>query len=278
MSIIDKINNYKNINLDITKKIDIIYSILVHENIECIFDMIYNICYFNKNNNFMIIIHSNVKIFKQLNLIKLPNYIIINDKPYDKNKYTYSILKGHIDNFIIIKNLCINFNLFYLLASNCMIVKQININYLQNNVSEITQFYSQKYEENNINDNRIEFTKNLELVELFKKYNISIKKEFHEGSYFSKNVFDAIIKFIHDNEIESKIKFEFVAEEILLASIENYLTNKITHRTCKFIETRLPRQKDIDNIINSKEYYTIKKVPRIINHRVRLLINKLYTI
>ena len=43
MNILEKINNF---NVNINNQIDIVYSILVHENIDCIMDMIYNICYF----------------------------------------------------------------------------------------------------------------------------------------------------------------------------------------------------------------------------------------
>ena len=84
------------------------------------------------------------------------------------------------------------------------------------------------------------------------------------------------MSFISENKIEQLITNEFVAEEILLASLENYFTNKVTCRICKFIESRLPRQIDIDNLINSKKFYIIKKVPRIPNHRVMNLIKDLY--
>lgn len=271
MNILEKINNY---DVVIDYEIDIVYSILVHENIECIYDMIYNICYFNKYNKYLIVIHSNLYIYEIIKKTHLPKFVIINPNPYEKQKYTYSILKGHIDNFLLVKNL--NYKIFCLLASNCMIVKHIDINYLYKNSSELSS-YTQKYEDlKEITNNKSEFLKNLSLIELFKDKNICIKMEFHEGSYYKKNVFESIINFINENNIENKITSEFVAEEILLASIENYITNKITDRICKFSIGSLPRQRDIDNIINSKKYYIIKKVPRIINHRVRLLINKLY--
>lgn len=281
-NLIDRINN-EFANIDLTniesksnsnyEPFDIVYSVLVHEKLDCVLDFIYNICYFNKSNKILIVIHPNEEIFFQIKNIQLPNFIIINPKPYNKNKYTYSLLKGYIDNFNLISH--INFNVYCIIASNCMFVKNVDmkiINEIANDIDNYNQHFTLEY----LKINHKDFLKNDELIEFFKKLNIDIKIEFHEGAVYTKKLFQNIIDFIESNNLIPMIKFDFVAEEILLATIENYLTNKIRVRTCKFVNERLPRKKDIDLIIGLKNKFLVKKIPRIINHRARLLVHELY--
>lgn len=269
--LIDKINQFENI--DLSGPIDIVYSTLTHEKLDCVLDLIYNISYFNKSNKFLIVIHPNVEIYEQIKNIKLPNFVIINSNPYNKNKYTYSLLKGYIDNFNLISHL--NFNIYCIIASNCMLVKNVNMEII-NNIANNIDTYNQNFTLDYLKFTHVDFLKNDELINFFKINNMNIKIEFHEGAVYTKKLFEDIINFIVSNNIVQMIKFDFVAEEILLSTIENFLTNKIRIRTCQFVNGRLPRRKDIDLIISSKNKFAIKKIPRIINHRARLLIHSLY--
>lgn len=261
-------------DIDLTQKIDIAYSITVHESIECVIDLIYNICYFNKENKIIIILHPNNLIYEQLKPIHLPNFVMINNKPSIKSRCTYSIMKAHIENFNSIKH-C-NFEIFCLIASNCMFVKQVSMDKIKTIVKPITQ-YNQQYEHVGItNTNMDDFTKNDKILEIFKTHNIAIKKCFHEGSVFRYDVFEQIVQFIETTNIEANIEHDFVAEEILLASVENFITNTNAKRICTFTNGHLPKTKDINNIIADPNAFSIKKIPRIINHRARLLVHQLY--
>lgn len=266
------IKNFPDINLN--EKIDIVYSVTVHESIECVIDLIYNICYFNKQNKIIIILHPNDLIYEKIKLISMPNFVMVNNKPSIKSRCTYSIMKAHIENFNYIKHY--DFEIFCLIASNCMFVKHVCMDKIRNIVKPIAQ-YNQQYKHVDITNSNIDiFMKNDKILDVFKTHNIAIKKYFHEGSVFRYDVFEQIIQFIETANIEANIKYEFVAEEILLASVENFITNTNAKRICTFVNGHLPKTKDINNIIADPYAFVIKKIPRTINHRARLLVHQLY--
>ena len=104
--------------------IDIIYSILCHESPECIDNLIDNIYKFNKNYQIKIVLHLNKKLFNNYSNEK----VIINSIFYDKNINHSSIIKAHLENFNLIKNKEL-FKFFIPLASNCMFIKNLNLDF-----------------------------------------------------------------------------------------------------------------------------------------------------
>ena len=79
--------------------IDIVYSILVHEEPESYYDTIKNIFYFNKTLNILIIVHCNEFMYEILSK-KKTHAVILNPLKYTKRSLTYDILQAHIDNYM----------------------------------------------------------------------------------------------------------------------------------------------------------------------------------
>lgn len=256
----------------------IFYSILCHENIECIFDLIQNIKKYNKNYKVSIVLNINNylnNLIKEKE-IKLPKNVIINTDISDKRLFTSTILKGHISNFNYIKDL--DFDYFCLLASNCMFIRDINYKY-------IDTFYNKKYDVIKKGDgfkvqsgwHWTKIYRNTKIMNILKEKNIALYGSQHEGRIYSKYMFNEIFKEINKLEIFNLIQMETVFEEFLLSTFEKYLYGINVPVICKIFWSN-PNYKasinDIENIRKEDSNISIvKRVFRKMDDPIRKYIN-----
>lgn len=258
-----------------TQSVDIVYSIIAHESIKCINDLISNIFKFNKNYKIAIYLHLNEDLYGKY---KCSYYnVFINKIYYDKQKETHKILKAHIDNF----NSCcthINFKYFVPLASNCMFIKQLvlpSINYKYGVYKKYDNIYK-KY-----NDSwHKELLENKRINNLFDENKIIYDKKIHEGAFYDKLLFYKISKFIEDKNVFSLIDNDTCFEEYLLPSLENYFINTCVQRLCLIFWSKPsyePSIYDIDNLINdtTNNIFIVKRIPRCYDNEVRKYIREL---
>lgn len=125
---INIINNYKR------EEIKTYYSVIAHESIECVFDLIINIL---KNDEYGgIVISLSNNLHNKITNIKFPEYILFS-KPFDKSKVGVYISLACVKNYEKIKNK--NFEYFVLLASNNLFVKKIRYDIIDKIVPKINK-------------------------------------------------------------------------------------------------------------------------------------------
>jgi len=255
-----KLEKYQNIQYC---DYDIIYSLTVHEAIDCLFELILNILFFNKSIKCGIILHCNEFMYNELKKHKLPQCVFVNPHYYPKQRHTYSILKAHLDNF---NYLSAQFEYFCLLASNCMFLKEVTMDYIKNINNSTTSIFC---------DTKQQMIDNNPLLKQFMINNeIANNANWHEGALFSRDNFKQIYDYINDNNIEKLIVTNITAEEIILASIEIKLFNYCHPRICYVGTCSLYSNKKHRLIPKNMVIY--KKVHRQLNHRSRTSFRELW--
>jgi hypothetical protein len=253
-------------------KIDIIYSVLVHESSECLLDLISNIIHFNKKYNIKIIVNSNYKIYQEVKDYNFSDSVILNHKPKDKVKYSYDILGGHVENFIECESL--DFSNYIPIASNCMFFKQIEINEI-----EKLDFPTPRIYEETIEDPRNFHIKgmlnNSHIAEILNNNGIKIYDlhRFHEGAFYAKEQFKLIKDFLLDNKIHESPGKKFIAEETLLPLLEMNFFNRMVPSILNMISGDI--EKIIEDSNNKKGVFLIKPISREINCNQRIYLRNL---
>jgi hypothetical protein len=260
---------------------DIIFSINIHESYECTINMIDNIKLCNQYLNFLILIHPNIKMYEELKKYS-DERVLLNDKPYDKIWLSHTILKGHIDNFIFLKEKNISFKHFMFLASNCMFIKKNYVPYsfpcldapLQKNImTNLTELKDWHWPT---------MKKNQKILKVLRDNNVGFfengKNQYkqHEGAVLSYDVMDKISDFIIKNNIFSIVESDTCFEETLLPSLENYFTGVVSDRACRVFWEKQhfsPLMIDILNTCVNGNQYIVKRVNRYMDDPNRILIN-----
>ena len=257
------IDKFKTISRRDKNNFDIIYSLLIHEEIDCVLDLILNIDFFNKDNKIAIIFHCNETMFKKFSEINCFDWIFINPSWTNKIKNSPDLLNGHLQNFNFLNSLNINFNSFCLLASNCMFIN--NFNFYKFN--ELKSNY-------NILDTHYFLEVNPKINDIFIKNNIKIIKKQHEGAIYTFDEFTLIYNKIKELNFYDAFDTFFVAEEIILPSIEFFLFGYIKPRIC--IMAGLLSANKINKYRQLKNIFVYKKVYRKIDHWSRTCLHPYY--
>ena len=252
----------------------IFYSILCHEKIDCIFDMIKNIKKYNKDYKVSIILNINhylSKLIKEKN-INLPENVIINTDISEKIHSTHTILKGHLSNFNFIKDL--DFDYFCLLASNCMFIRNINYNY-------IDTFYKKKYDVIKKADGFKLQTgwhwdsiyRNEKIINIFKERDMALYDSQHEGRVYVKYMFNELNNEITKLKIFDLIQVDTLFEEFLLSTFERYLFGTEVPIVCKIFWSNhnyIASIEDIEKIRKDDSIISVvKRVSREIDDPIR---------
>lgn len=200
------------------KKINLVLSINIHENIHFLRKQINNIKQFVKT-SYIIIINANNTMFKELNKYKFitsQKNIIVNPDYFDKKRYHGSILKGIYSN---LKYICDNyeFNYFIVLSSRNLFYREINLNF-----------------ENDLVNLKVNIKKNqyikwpwwqvailTKFYQHFKRNKLILSRSPHEGLLFDYNsALKIILFFKNNNSIKSNLfNFYICAEEFAIQTI-----------------------------------------------------------
>lgn len=247
------------------KKIDILYSVLIHDSPECLMDLVDNVIHFNAGYNIKIVVNSSPLIYQQINGLKFPDEVLLNPLPKDKIKYSYDILEGHINNFIFCESL--NFKYYIPLASNCMFFKQMHVK----NISNLECQEPKEYSSSPMNPHIIPMLETPFIVEALSAMKIKIYDlhRFHEGVFYTKEQYNAIKSFLVDSGIHNCAKVKFIAEETLLPILEMNLFGKMLPTV---FSMRLPdedMERHMERAGNKKNVCIIKPIERVLNCQAR---------
>ena len=173
---------------------DVVFSILAHESPDTLDDLIDNIIKFTKKYKILFIINLNNEMYSKYK--NNNSNVIINDNYFDKVKYTKDILEAHLSNFRYLRSRNYNFKKIILMASNCMMFREINLELLTTKKISKPNFTEWHWPN---------FFKNEDLINTLKKDNItSYFCEHHEGSIFDYDIFEKITDYIDSKNLWKK--------------------------------------------------------------------------
>lgn len=253
-------------------KYNLVFSIIAHESIQCIEDLVKNICYFTSHiEKVLIVLHLNDLMFKEY-LVHNTKKVLVNPIHYNKEAHTSFLLKAHLENFEFTDSKGISFEYFMLLASNCLFVKKISwpLNLVKSKMKgaqDLTEWHWPL------------FTKNTHIMSVFKTNSIDFFARTHEGAVYDYDTLYQVNNFIKVNKLLSDIESETCFEESILPSVEAYLKGFILEPFAKIFFENPKAMVSIENIkdvqANDKSHICIvKRVHRDINDPVRKFISQ----
>ncbi len=213
-----------------SEEYDLVYSILVHENIESIFDLIKNIRYHSVGIKHCIFIHANTAIFQPLNdnLKLFGEYVYLHPQPANKEWGTSGLLRGHTAcmKYLLEKNIA--FKNYVYVDSNCLFHKEITSAMLQEYLSkEGNMKIAEDAPIEAIQKNNYEypvwwwnnFFKNRTLVENIVAYGIGTMRAVSTvGLIYPRNTCIDFLAFLDTIQFEKNIIQETFFEEMLLGT------------------------------------------------------------
>jgi len=250
--------------------IDIIYSVLWHESPECFSDNIRNITYFNKGHSIKIIINSNLFIYDAFaKLYENDPITLFHPSPYNKVKYTYDVLEGHLQNFVYCKRNKITAKYFIPLASNCMFHKQVILPEIERNLLLLPDVKDISENIKHSEWHWPKFYENKKTVHILNNSGIyNFKGGQIEGFVIEYNIFNKIADYLNEHNIKELLTVHTSFEEILIPTLYSYFTNKGQYHICKVFWDIPGYTPTIDQIINTNEP-CVKRVVLDINNPVR---------
>ena len=249
---------------------DIVYSVIFHQEINLVNHFLKNIEKFNKNNNYLVIIHLSIKLFKIKDKIYKKN-VIINPIHYNKKHHNHLLIKSVIENFEYLISQKISFKNFMTLNSSNRLVRQApkfekqNIKFCENkviqNIKELNKNWS----------HWPNFLKNKKIVNIFKNHKIKIICGQVSGRLYSKELMEKIVYFIRIKKLLKIIQCETVFCEIILPSLAGYYIDiakqKVYCHTFWDKPKSIPTVNEVINLLKTKpNIYIIKRFPDNINH------------
>lgn len=271
----------------------IIFSLLCHENLDCIKDLIINIKLHSYNFKSYILISSKELIYKLRDNYDFDENVIIVNVRGDINIWgKMDIFQKHVMHMKYLYDYHIYFDYFWFVSSNEYFIKNITNEFLENNVIKIFDTKNPDpnydiYYNNFINtpDNECwiwfqKLKKDHNTLNIFKNNKIYFHEIIHEGIVLNKNLIDEIMIFFLENKIYEHSSYrDYPMEEIFIKSyiLSKYNTsnfNSFCHRF--YYENELMvkyKNNDCENLynifINEPLTITIKPVNRQYNDCLR---------
>jgi hypothetical protein len=256
---------------------EIIYSYTCHENKEVFIDTLRNLFYFNKNQKIGIIVNCNMAMFESLKDLDTSaefKNVIINPNPFDKVKFTYDIIEGHLQNFKHCLNNNIRAKYFILLASNCMFHKDITMDIIEQYMNDDNIDITKNFQILQNNEHKWHWStllQNKKIITILNDANISndyIIGCQHEGLILPFDIMEDILTFIDSHSIKQNIEKQTVFEEILLPTIYRHIIGNVPTNCCHVFWDKPNNIPTIDEIKVCVKP-NIKQVVRNINDPIR---------
>lgn len=282
----------------------LLVSLPVHENVDVVINQLQNLCKFL--NNPYVILHVNKRFVNSCNELfiycKNVNNVFINPINYDTERY--NIIQAHLSNFDYAFNILnLDFSHMIIHASNDMYVGNA-YDYITNNICGLSKWPTTGLQWTPKFKSQFDY----QLQNFMKKNDIKDLIGCHcEGSFYEKFLFNEIYKIImsefdlngikkYYNKGDSNNTF-YAREELYFSTIANKLCSNIVYsHLYSEIETLNIISKDLVNKIvtktldinkcyshkinkhilyDPKHLYAVKRVPRKMNHSLRIYINQL---
>ena len=260
---------------------DIIYSVLCHESLECVDDLISNIFKFNHKYNVLIVLNLNSYLGKMLTDHHFPENVLVYPRYTEKRTFHISILQGHIDNYNYIKEMKINCDYYCAISSNSLFVRSVQMDKIKEYYDEHmtgTGCYERKYE-SLTGWHWDAFNKNSLLVDVFRKNRIYTYSGAMEGRFYIKEIWEQVIQNIKQHDLISKVTLNTAFEEIIPSSLEMYHYGFKVPIICKVYWHVQDYRVDVKHIeeFNKEENYMsmVKRVYRDIKDPIRTYIRGL---
>jgi len=276
----------------------IVFSLTVHESLECFVDLINNVKFYTTDFNILILVSATNSIKEQYSKLesKIENVIIVSNRS-DTLKFhgRIDIFWAHMLNVKYLIDNNIEFDYFYFLASNEMIIKKITNEYIEKNIIKIiskkleTDFDEKSYNENiqwmvenkhirgRVFNGYVKILENPYVFEKFKKYKLGFSHMPHESTILPNFLIIEIYNAYVEYDINSSPYRIGYIEEIFIPC---YLSLKYNYESYRnfclrynFTEYNKMNPIDIYNMIkNDDRYLSIKPIPRIYDDKTRVYI------
>lgn len=269
---------------------NLMFSIPIHEKLECVIDQILNIRSLNPNS--AIVLHmsenfnysgSQISWEKFKSITEKWGGIIIN--PISVRTGNYDIIQAHVENFNWVKDK-VDFKYFCMLASNELFIKEGLYEYIKD--------YDCGFDLHNDTDLNntwqagIQAHKDMDLNLMLQEIHGSkIMGSQIERSFYCKSLFSKIADLITKHYDWKNMKMAYAREEVYFSTIAYNLMQKDSIKVLdRGMFTWIPwerkytmnvRLREIDYLINrDTQFYSVKRVERNINDCVRAYIRQLY--
>lgn len=277
---INKVTKLVNKNKDV---IDVVYSMTFHESPICMLDTILNIITFNHLNKIIIICSINDSMYAQMKDIKLPLNIIIHPKIRLSSMgmlWNTNLFEAHMNNLEYIKNRNLDFNYFCTLASNEMFIKNIDLDIITNNIILKPKEFVKTEPAKILNKLKswvhyVPFMNNYNLCSFFLVNGFEPFAQQHEGTMLPKNVMYEILNLYTKNNFNNKVTNtqNVLLEEVFVPTYVNnnyeYNGYVLTYRNFEYYFVSKEE-------ISKTDLYSVKRVPRELNHEMRCFIRDIY--
>jgi len=279
----------------------IVISVLFHECLPCVIDYIKNTFFYFKNYNIKILISCNelmnslIQHLLNNQLTNISNHVIIvNSRPNDMPIWgNVNLFEQHILNYMYCKNNDVNFDYFWFSASNDIFIKDIDLEYMKDNIVSKANLTRQTMVKKDIDIFYNTFISNPNLCGWFKRMlldkntvttlynnNIVIKCNEMEGLVLDKDIANEAFDFYINNLYQKSSFKEYLMEEIFLPSylfsFYNYKYETFTMREkwCKYDDLKNKHNEELYNSVlkNHKMLFCIKSVDRNYNNAIRSIV------
>lgn len=278
----------------------IVFSLTCHECDICVYDLILNIQK-NFNNNFNIILLISISdalldgfnstIKSKQNKIKENIRIVTVRDSAEKMWGHMNLFHHHMLNVKYTIDNQIDYNYFWLVASNEMFIKKVTMKDIEfiHKYQKLTNKYSDKEIEDFYYDYEKhttgwdpEIVKNQHMISVFKKNKMKIQIYQHEGLVLPKSLMEEIYRFYIDNEFYEKSDNKgYIMEEVLVGSyldafykFENFHVMNLRYNLANEYKDLTP-YKILERALKENGIVSIKPVQRDIDDELRKLINEL---
>ena len=270
----------------------IIFSLLCFEKCDCLRDLIENIFFYSSQYKSIILISIKKELYDNIdNLInKYENIYFITIRNNNNIWGTIDIFDQHMlnVNYLIENN--INFDYFWFLSSNEMLIKHIIDDHLSKYIIKIEKKnvnldLSQdciKLQNHNYKEWIQLFNNDLHIKEIFTKNKINLYLYQHEGIVLTPKLIFEIRNKYYEYEIYSKCQYKnYALEELFVQSylISTYDIDIINYFCIRYITISNCHKLNINDKIDCEKLYNIcyfhpsaislKSIPRIFDHPLR---------
>jgi hypothetical protein len=289
----DKLNNIKDFENAINKVsklleknkniIDIVYSLTFHESPESMLDQLLNIITFNHLNKILIICSINDSMNAQVKNVRLPPNIIIH--PFIRLSsmgmlWNTNLFEAHMNNLEYVKNKNLKFDYFCTLASNEMFIKNINISEIKNKiVLKPKKFVLTEPVKilNKLNSwvHYKTFMENFNLCSFFLVNGYEPFAQQHEGTILPSDVMYDILNLYRKDNFSNKV---INTQNVLLEEvfIPTYLNNHYEYNGFVLTYRNFEYYSVSKEEIEKANLYSVKRVPRELDHEIRCFIRNIY--
>lgn len=269
---------------------NLMFSIPIHEKLECVIDQILNIRSLNPNSAIVLHISENFNYHNSLisrekfeRITEELGGVIIN--PISVRTGSYDIIQAHVENFNYVKDK-VDFKFYCMCASNELFIKK--------GLYEHIKDYDCGFDLHNdtdLNDTwqaGIQAHKDNELNEILHEiHGRKIMGSQIEGSFYCKSLFSQISDLITRHYDWRKMRVAYAREEVYFSTIAYSLMKKENIRVLdrgmftwvpwKRKYTMNARLREISYLINrDTQYFSVKRVERNINDCDRAYIRQLF--